>query len=285
MSQFNYHEAFSRNEGIISKVEQEKLKGASVAIAGMGGVGGDYLITLCRAGIGHFKISDFDDFELANFNRQYGASMDAIGKPKMAVMATLAKQVNPEITLEEFPQGVNEDNLDDYLEGVDVVVDGIEFFEVDAHRTLIMGAVERGIPVIAAVPLGFGAGVLAFTKEGMSFDNYFCMPDNLPLEQRVLLFSLGFAPAGFHINYVDSASFDLKNRKGPSFIGACKLCAGMVAAQVVQAILDPTSLKPIPWYSHFDAKLNKFKHGKLRMGNRNPIQKLKYAYARRILGI
>lgn len=285
MNIFNYQEAFSRNAGIISESDQVKLQNASVAIAGMGGVGGDYLITLCRAGIGNFNISDFDQFELANFNRQYGATVNSIGKPKMDTMLELAKQVNPDAKIECFGQGINSENLDDYLDGVDVVVDGIEFFEVDAHRTLIMGAVERGIPVIAAVPLGFGAGLLNFTKDGMSFDDYFCMPADLPLENRVLLFSLGFAPAGFHIKYVDPASFDLKNRKGPSFIGACKLCAGMVAAQVIQAILDPSGLKPIPWFSHFDAKLNKFKHGKLIMGNRNPIQKLKYAYARRILGI
>ncbi len=282
---FTYNEAFSRNTGIISREDQIKLKNATIAIAGMGGVGGDYLITLCRAGIGNYKISDFDDFELANFNRQYGATIDSIGKPKMETMLELAKQVNPEINIDCFGKGINSNNLDEYLDGVDVVVDGIEFFEVDVHRMLISGAVERGIPVVAAVPLGFGAGILIFTKQGMSFDDYFAITPDLPLENQVLLFSLGFAPAGYHIKYVDASSFDLKNRKGPSFIGACKLCAGMISAQVVQAILDPKSLKPTPWYSHFDAKLNRFKHGRLWLGNRNPLQKLKYAYAKRLLGL
>ncbi|MET0012491.1 MAG: ThiF family adenylyltransferase [Sedimenticola sp.] len=285
MNNYCYNEAFSRNIGIISKSDQQRLQNSTVAIAGMGGVGGDYLITLMRSGIGNYKISDFDDFELANFNRQYGATIDTIGCPKLTVMHELAGKINPESKIESFDKGIDEENLDDFLDNVDVLVDGVEFFEVGVHRMLIMGAVERGIPVLAAVPLGFGVGMLAFTNSGMSFDDYFDIDLDLPLENQVLLFSLGFAPAGFHIKYVDPDSIDLKNRKGPSFIGACKLCAGMVAAQVVQAILEPGTLKPIPWYSHFDAKLNKFKHGRLLMGNRNPLQRLKYAYARKILGI
>ncbi|MET0101183.1 MAG: ThiF family adenylyltransferase [Sedimenticola sp.] len=285
MDNYSYSEAFSRNIGIISEPNQKRLQDSTVAIAGMGGVGGDYLVTLMRSGIGNYKISDFDDFELANFNRQYGATIDTIGKPKLDVMAELASRINPEANIERFESGINQENLDAFLDNVDVLVDGVEFFEVEVHRMLIMGAVERGIPVLAAVPLGFGVGMLSFTAKGMSFDDYFDIDLSLPLENQVLLFSLGFAPAGFHIKYVDPASVDLKNRKGPSFIGACKLCAGMVAAQAVQAILEPETLKPIPWYSHFDAKLNKFKHGKLLMGNRNPLQRLKYAYAKKILGI
>ena len=66
MHEFDYAMAFSRNLGITSETEQGRLRDARVAIAGMGGVGGDYLITLARAGIGNFRIADFDAFELAN---------------------------------------------------------------------------------------------------------------------------------------------------------------------------------------------------------------------------
>ena len=282
---FDYERAFSRNIGIIPNDGQTRLRNATVAIAGMGGVGGDYLLTLCRAGIGRFHISDFDAFDLVNFNRQYGANITTIGRPKMEVMHELALQVNPEAQIKTFGEGVNESNMDEYLDGVDVVVDGIEFFEVEAHRLLIRSAVARGLPVVAAVPVGFGAGMLVFTRNGMEFDDYFAITQAMPLEHKVLLLSLGFAPAGFHIGYVDPASFDLRNRKGPSFIGACKLCAGMISAQVVTALLWPEELRPAPWFTHFDARLNRFKHARLLMGNRNPVQRLKFLYARRLLGI
>lgn len=285
MTKFNYDLAFSRNHGITSHDEQLRLKNATVAIAGMGGVGGDYLISLLRSGVGNFKISDFDDFELGNFNRQYGATMSSIGRKKMEVMAELALDVNPEASLKTYGEGINENNLDDFLMGVDVLVDAVEFFEVKVHQMLINACMARGIPAVFGVPLGFGAGVLAYLPEGMSFDDYFDIDYNAPLEQQVLKMSLGCAPAGFHLKYVDPSSVDLSQRKAPSMVTGCKIATGMVITQTLLAILHPNELKPLPNYSCYDARFNKLKKGYLWMGNRNPLQKLKFMIARKLLGI
>ena len=67
---FSYDEAFSRNLGWVTEAEQARLRRTRVCIAGLGGVGGVYLLTLARLGIGAFSIADFDSFALANFNRQ-----------------------------------------------------------------------------------------------------------------------------------------------------------------------------------------------------------------------
>jgi molybdopterin/thiamine biosynthesis adenylyltransferase len=281
---FDYSQAFSRNIGITTEAEQQQLRNATVCIAGMGGVGGDYLITLVRAGIGHFKIADFDNFELVNLNRQYGAAVSTIGQPKVTVMERLARDINPELTIERF-DAVSEDNLDDYLLDCSLVVDGIEFFEVATHRMLIDGAVERGIPALAAVPLGFGAALLAFTDGGMGFDDYFAIEPDMSGEEKVLQFALGFAPAAYHLKYLDTSRINIRERRGPSSSAACKLCAGMIAAQVVVAILHPDELRPAPWYTNFDARLNRFKQRRLWLGNRNPMQRLKRHIAKRRLGI
>ena len=63
-SGFNYQEAFSRNLGWVTEAEQALLSQKCVAIAGMGGVGGGHLLSLARLGVGRFRISDFDQFEL-----------------------------------------------------------------------------------------------------------------------------------------------------------------------------------------------------------------------------
>src|SRR3954454_15572117 len=84
---FSYDEAFSRHRGLIDPREQEKLRRSRVAIVGMGGVGGIHLLTLARLGIGSFHVADPDSFELANFNRQAGATMPGLGRPKVEVMA------------------------------------------------------------------------------------------------------------------------------------------------------------------------------------------------------
>src|SRR5277367_5596131 len=86
-AEFRYEEAFSRNLGWVTAAEQQVLRQKRIAIAGLGGVGGSHLLTLARLGIGGFHIADFDHFELANFNRQIGATMSSLGRPKAAVLA------------------------------------------------------------------------------------------------------------------------------------------------------------------------------------------------------
>src|SRR5258706_12669057 len=98
-AQFSYEEAFSRNLGWLNEWEQQDLRHKRIAIAGMGGVGGFHLLTLVRFGIGGFNIPDNDAFELVNFNRQAGATLDSIGHSKVAVMAERARQINPEIRI------------------------------------------------------------------------------------------------------------------------------------------------------------------------------------------
>jgi len=285
MTQFDYKLAFSRNHGIVSHDQQQVLRKSTVAIAGMGGVGGDYLITLARAGIGNFKISDFDDFEVGNFNRQYGATMSSVGRQKMDVMGELALDINPEANIKSYGEGVNKDNVDDFLEGVDVFVDAVEFFEIEVHRLIINACMEKGIPAIFGVPLGFGIGMLVYTTDGMSFDDYFDLDYNAPPALQVLKMSLACAPAGFHLKYVDPASVDLNKRQAPSIASGCKLATGMVITQTILAILHPNELKPIPHYTCYDARLNRLKKGYLWLGNRNPLQKLKFLIARKMLGI
>jgi molybdopterin/thiamine biosynthesis adenylyltransferase len=251
----------------------------------MGGVGGDYLITLARAGIGNFRISDFDEFELGNFNRQFGATLSSVGQKKLDVMHELAADINPECSIQAFSEGVSLDNIHAFLEGADVFIDAVEFFEIKTHQLIINTCRKLGIPAIFGVPLGFGVGVLVYTAQGMTFDDYFDLDYSAPLEHQALKMSLGCAPAGYHLKYVAPDSVDLSIRKAPSIASGCKLATGIVCTQALLAILHPEELKPIPHYTCYDARLNKLKRGYLWMGNRNPLQKIKFILAKRILGL
>jgi tRNA A37 threonylcarbamoyladenosine dehydratase len=71
MINFDYTSAFKRNIGLVSINEQEQIKKFTIAIPGMGGVGSNHLIALVRQGFENFKIADFDEYEIHNFNRQY----------------------------------------------------------------------------------------------------------------------------------------------------------------------------------------------------------------------
>src|SRR4051794_4877800 len=108
MPAFDYDDAFSRNLGWVTPTEQQLLRRKTIAIAGLGGVGGLHLVTLARLGVSRFRLAEFDTFDLVNFNRQVGATVSSLGKPKLAVMRAMAADINPEIEFSEFPEGVNE---------------------------------------------------------------------------------------------------------------------------------------------------------------------------------
>ena len=133
---FDYNKAFSRNIGWVTENEQQVLKNKTVAIAGAGGVGGVHLLTLSRLGLSNFNISDFDDFEVHNFNRQSGAVMSTLGEQKVDVMEKMAKDINPEANIKSFPEGIFEHNVDEFLDGVDLYVDALDFFALSARKTV-----------------------------------------------------------------------------------------------------------------------------------------------------
>ena len=157
---FDYDAAFSRNIGWVTETEQALLRTRRIAIAGLGGVGGSHLLTLTRLGIGRFNISDLDSFELANFNRQAGASLRQVGRLKVEVLSEMALDINSELQINAFPEGVNQENIARFLEDADLYVDGLDFFALEARRAVFSACAEKGIPAITAAPLGMGVALL-----------------------------------------------------------------------------------------------------------------------------
>ena len=149
-SDFDYLTAFGRNLGWTTEWEQQALRARTVAIAGMGGVGGSHLLTLARLGVGAFHIADFDRFDLVNMNRQAGARIDTLGQPKVEVLAAMARQINPTLRLTIFPEGVTEDNLDSFLSGCDLFVDGLDFFVLRLRAAVFARCAQLGIPALTA---------------------------------------------------------------------------------------------------------------------------------------
>ena len=267
--------AFCRSLGVINANDFELLKNTRVAIPGMGGVGGAHLITLARAGIGKFRLADFDSFDTVNMNRQYGATVSSLGHAKLEVMVENALEVNPFLEIDTYSEGLTEENIDEFLEGVDAVIDGLDFFVFEIRRKLFKKAYEKGIPVITAGPLGFSSALLVFTSDGMEFDEYFDIRESDSYLDRLLKFAIGLSPKGKHFKYMDDKFVDLAGKRGPSFGSACQICAGVATTEAVRIILGRGKVRPAPYFYQFDPYIRKYICGKLRKGNRNPSQKAK----------
>jgi molybdopterin/thiamine biosynthesis adenylyltransferase len=278
---FDYDLAFSRTIGWITETEQAQLRSKRIAIAGLGGVGGSHLTTLTRLGVGKFNISDLDVFELANFNRQVGASISHLNRPKVDVMAELALDINPELDIKAFPSGVNQSNIDEFLDGVDLYVDGLDFFALEARRCVFAACASKGIPAVTAAPLGMGVSFLCFMPGAMTFEEYFRWAGQPELEQ-LLRFMIGLSPVGLQLAYLtDDTRMDMANRKGPSTPMACDFCAGMVGTYALKILLDRGCVVTAPKALHFDAYRNKFVVTWRPWGNNNPLQRLGLRMARK----
>jgi len=285
MATFNYDEAFSRNIGWVTEAEQHKLHNTRVAIGGLGGVGGVHLLTLARLGIGRFVIADFDVFDIVNFNRQVGATVSSLQQPKIDVLANMVRDINPEVDLRLFPKGVQPDSLEEFLDGVDVYVDGLDFFAFSARRLTFAACERKGIPVVTAAPLGLGTALLVFGPGGMSFEDYFGFEGCNEMEMAIR-FLVGLSPAMLQRGYVaDMSRVNLAERRGPSCIAACQLCAGVAAVETLKLVLGRGGVRLAPWGSQFDAYRMRYSRTWRPGGYKNPLQRLMSILVRRQLAV
>ena len=283
--QFSYDIAFSRNIGWFSRKEQDVLRTKRIAIAGIGGVGGSHFLTLTRLGVEKFNIADFDHFELANFNRQAGATVSALGRPKVEVLTEEALDINPGLNIRAFPEGINENSLSEFFAEVDVFVDGLDFFAFEPREQVFDYCARHAIPAITVAPMGMSAALLNFTPGGITFEDYFQLAGRSELEKAVR-FLVGLAPALLHRRYlVDKSQVDLKTRKGPSTAIACQICAGIASTEAVKLLLGRGKVWAAPHAIQFDAYRNRLAHTWRPGGNRHPLNRFAISLAKKELGI
>ncbi len=268
---------FSRNIGLLSEAEQEKLLSSRVAVVGAGGVGGLHILTLARLGVGNFTLADPDTFEAANVSRQFGASKKSYGRNKAEVLAEMVRDINPEARVNVLTEGVSPRNVEAFLADAEVLVDGIDFFELETRRMLFKKAKDKGIYAITSAPLGFGSTLQVFAPDGMDFDTYFGTRDNQSLEKNLAAFAAGLAPNPYHIKYMDLTKVDMQNKKGPAVAPACTLAASLLTTEVVKIIIGNRKIHAVPHYIQIDMYRGKLKKGYLWLGAKNPLQRLKIA--------
>lgn len=272
---FDYDLAFQRNLGFLTAEEQLRLRRARVAVAGLGGTGGAQVHALARLGIGCYHLADPDSFELANFNRQMGANMQTLDRRKTEVADEAIRAINPEAEIRLFPEGIQATNIDAFLDGVDVVVDSLDFYCFQERFLLYGAARRRGLWVLTAPPLGFGFTLLCFDPRGMSFEDYFGFKPDMTERQQVVSLIAGIAPRPFMMRYLQLDMPKLAGRRLPSVGAAPFLIAGVIASEVVNLLTGKTRPMAVPTLYQFDALLRAFRRKTYPMGMRGPLQRVK----------
>ena len=130
-----------------------RLKGASVCVVGVGGVGSWALEALARTGIGRLAAVDLDMVAESNTNRQVHALGDIYGKAKVDAMAERIRAINPDCQVACIEDFVTPANVAEVLQPhFDVVIDAID--QARAKAAMIAPCRRQGIPIVVAGAAG-----------------------------------------------------------------------------------------------------------------------------------
>jgi len=229
---------FSRNIGLLTDEDQERLWRSTVAIAGVGGVGGLPAERLARLGVGCIKIADPEVFSETDLNRQFGSSLGSIGRKKADVVREVIEGINPRIRVTAFTDGLTKENLSTFLDGTDIVIDAIEFFIFSPRFLLYPAARAKGITVVLSGAVGYGSPLLVFDPKGMTMETYFGLNPGNPSSVDFRVIAHRLCPK--MPEYVsDELKRKILNREMPitTVSPACSLAGSLLAQEALFLLL------------------------------------------------
>lgn len=144
---------FSRTQLLLGSDGMEKLKNATVAVFGLGGVGSYVAEALARSGVGALELIDHDTVSITNINRQLFATHSTVGQYKADVAKTRALDINPEMTVTARKIFFGPDTVAEFdFSRYDYVVDAID--TVTGKLALIAAAQKANTPILSSMGTG-----------------------------------------------------------------------------------------------------------------------------------
>lgn len=147
------NEKYIRQIMLFGEEGQEKLKRATVFVAGAGGLGSPISTYLAIAGVGKIIIADFDRVEKSNLNRQFLHHERDLGREKVISAEEKLLSMNPDIKVETIKEKIMDENADLIVPSCDLIIDALDNFET--RHVLNRLAVKRKIPLIHGAVAGY----------------------------------------------------------------------------------------------------------------------------------
>jgi molybdopterin/thiamine biosynthesis adenylyltransferase len=144
---------YVRNVGTIGLDGQAKLLRSTVAVVGLGGLGGFVTEALARMGVGRLILVDGDVFEEHNFNRQLLSGEAKLGMAKTEAAARRVVEVNSAVEVTPYTAMLTRENLPQLLGGASVIVDALDRLPI--RLVLQEGVQALGIPLVHGSIAGF----------------------------------------------------------------------------------------------------------------------------------
>jgi molybdopterin/thiamine biosynthesis adenylyltransferase len=173
INEVNYMERTQRNHHWVGGPEgQKRLHNLRVGVAGLGGMGSNVAEILVRLGVGHIKIADPDTIEATNINRQVIANLNTVGTTKVAASAKELRAIAGDFELVCYDQGITADNAQEFVSDLDVIIDEIDVYPLQAHVHLHQAARELNLPLYSGYIIGLGTHIYKFHGNDYTFEDF-----------------------------------------------------------------------------------------------------------------
>ncbi|WP_438446518.1 HesA/MoeB/ThiF family protein [Gorillibacterium sp. sgz5001074] len=144
---------YARQLKLLGAEGQEKLKNATVMVAGIGGLGGTAALYLAAAGVGKLILAHEGIIAPPDLNRQILMDAERIGEERIPCAVESLKKIAPELKVEAYPERITLERSGAWVEAADIVIDArYDFPERYALNRLCR---EVGKPMIEAAMYGF----------------------------------------------------------------------------------------------------------------------------------
>lgn len=176
-----HQEHHSRNLGLLTEEEQQKIDDTTLLIAGCG-VGSLIAISAARLGFEKFVLVDGDKVELSNINRQ-GYSSHDVGKFKVNALTKRLRQINPHVEIKKYPVFVDLGNAARLVHKADIIIDSIDPDAAQAVIAMHRAAQKEHKTIIQPTDVGWGAMVQIFTPDSISYEKMIGLDPETPVEK------------------------------------------------------------------------------------------------------
>lgn len=215
---------------------QQRLRAATVALVGAGGIGAPASLYLAAAGAGRLILIDFDDVALSNLQRQILFDTADVGRPKVERAAERLRALNPGVRVETRRERLDPETAARLIEGADVVVDGTDDF---ATRFAVNDACVRARTPLVAAAVGRWGGQLGVFEGGPCWR---CLvPQTPPQAETCAAVGVVGALTGVIGAAAALETIKLATGAGEPLTGRLLVYDGLAAeARVVRVAADPT---------------------------------------------
>ena len=252
---FDYQQSFQRNFGVIRPEEREILRKTKIAILGVGGVGGRVVEPLVRLGCENILITDNGIFDPPDLNRQFSSNQRAIDRNKAENVKDALLEINPNLKLEVFTEGVTHENYKYIVDNYEIINDEIDINFGQIKQQINEYAFQQGKPIITSLLVGHGAVCILFQKgKGLSFDEYFGLQPDEDQATFLKKFVDGIYPKHTSDETYNQAVTALMEGKGhvPSSTANTFISGALVVMGIRSLLFNRPKIPFAPYFQQID---------------------------------